>query len=84
MPGMYVISFSAVATYSSEEVQPSAELGENWLEIEAKRNCRFFFVIKTKMFTSRKFHPKQTWSTTANVEEVLHWRTQPDRFFLRV
>ena len=34
--------FSAVATYSSEEVQPSAELGENWLEIEAKRNCRFF------------------------------------------
>ena len=42
MPGMYVISFSAVATYSSEEVQPSAELEENWLEIEAKRNCRFF------------------------------------------
>lgn len=38
---------NAVATYSSEEVQPSAELGENWLEIEAKRNCRFISSLNT-------------------------------------
>ena len=32
--------FSAVATYTAEEVKPTGELGEKWLEIEAKRNCR--------------------------------------------
>ena len=34
--------FSAVATYTAEEVRPSSDLGERWLEVEAKRNCRFF------------------------------------------
>ena len=34
------LHFSAVATYTAEEVKPSGELGEKWLEIEAKRNCR--------------------------------------------
>ena len=29
-----------------------------------QRGTAGFFVIKTKMFTSRKFHPKQIWSTT--------------------
>ena len=34
------LSFSAVATYTAEEVKPSSDLGEKWLEVEAKRNCR--------------------------------------------
>ena len=36
------------------------ELARDW----GKEELQVFFVIKTKMFTSRKFHPKQIWSTT--------------------
>ena len=38
--GVTTLLFSAVATFTAEEVKPSSELGEEWLEVEAKRNCR--------------------------------------------
>jgi len=38
---------NAVATYTAEEVKPTGELGEKWLEIEAKRNCRFISSLNT-------------------------------------
>jgi len=38
---------NAVATYNAEEVKPTGELGEKWLEIEARRNCRFISSLNT-------------------------------------
>ena len=34
------VNFRAMATHKSEAVEPTAELGREWLDIEAKRNCR--------------------------------------------
>ena len=34
------VHFRAMATHKSEAVEPTDELGREWLDIEAKRNCR--------------------------------------------
>merc|ERR1712212_101729 len=37
----------AMATHESEAVEPTIELGRKWLNIEAKRNCRFITSLNT-------------------------------------
>ena len=49
--------FSAVATFTAEEVKPSSELGEEWLEVEARRNCRHCLTFLAKP----KFNPEYLW-----------------------
>ena len=44
-----------MATHESEAVEPTVELGRKWLEIEARRNCRYETFL---------YHPKQLqWKT---------------------
>merc|ERR1719385_332775 len=37
----------AMATHKSEAVEPTVELGREWLDIEAKRNCRLITSLNT-------------------------------------
>merc|ERR1719209_1785667 len=37
----------AMATHKSEAVEPTDELGREWLDIEAKRNCRLITSLNT-------------------------------------
>jgi len=35
----------AMATHESELIEPTVELGRKWLELEARRNCRFITTL---------------------------------------
>merc|ERR1711971_1479682 len=37
----------AMAAHDADYVEPSVELGKDWLELEARRNCRFITSINT-------------------------------------